>query len=60
MDFVNRLLKRHRESRLGFKGIDELKKHPWFGNVSWRKLTRKEVLPPFIPGVVSESLEYQN
>ena len=41
MDFVNKLLKRNKESRLGFNGIDELKKHEWLRNVNWRKLARK-------------------
>ena len=41
MDFVNKLLKRNKESRLGFNGIEELKKHDWLKNLNWRKLSRK-------------------
>ena len=41
MDFVNKLLKRNKESRLGFNGIEELKKHEWLKNLNWRKLARK-------------------
>ena len=52
IDFVNRLLKRNKESRLGFNGIEELKKHEWLASINWRKLSRKEILPPFIPGVL--------
>ena len=35
MDFVNWLLKRNKESRLGFKGIEEVKSHPWLVGVNW-------------------------
>lgn len=41
LDFVNRLLRRNKESRLGFNGIEELKKHEWLKSVNWRKLGRK-------------------
>ena len=41
MDFVNKLLKRNKESRLGFNGIEELKKHDWLKSINWRKLSRK-------------------
>ena len=27
--------------------------------MNWRKLARKELVPPFVPGVVTESAEYQ-
>jgi hypothetical protein len=53
MDFVNKLLKRNKESRLGYSGIEELKKHEWLRSINWRKLARKEIAPPFIPGVPS-------
>ena len=56
MDFVNRLLKRTKEQRLGYAGISEIKNHPWLKNISWTKLNKKEIMPSFIPGVVSESL----
>lgn len=41
MDFVNRLLKRNKESRLGYNGVEELKKHEWLRSLNWRKLARK-------------------
>jgi serine/threonine protein kinase len=30
---------------------DELKRHPWFKNIDWEKLNRKEITPPFKPYV---------
>jgi len=53
MNFVNKLLKRNKETRLGYNGIEELKKHEWLANINWRKLARKEIMPPFIPGIVT-------
>lgn len=41
IDFINKLLKRNKESRLGYNGIDELKKHEWLSNINWRKMNRK-------------------
>jgi serum/glucocorticoid-regulated kinase 2 len=29
MDFINKLLQRRPEQRLGFRGIQEVKDHPW-------------------------------
>lgn len=41
MDFINRLLQRKPEQRLGFNGIEEIKNHPWLVNLNWYKLSRK-------------------
>ena len=37
------------EARLGSKGTYEIKGHPWFSNVNWESLLLKEMTPPFIP-----------
>jgi hypothetical protein len=34
-DFVNRLIKRKPEHRLGNQGIAELKNHPWLCGINW-------------------------
>ena len=49
MDFINKLLKRKAEKRLGYNGIDELKNHSWMNNIDWEKLEMKKIKPPFIP-----------
>ena len=51
MDFVNKLLKRNKETRLGYNGIEELKGHPWMKSINWTKLSNKQLKPPFVPGV---------
>ena len=37
-DFTNKLLKKLPSKRLGNKGINELKEHPWFKNFDWEGL----------------------
>ena len=48
-DFINKSLIRKPENRLGYKGIDELKKHPWLKYYPWEMLYQKNLPSPFIP-----------
>ncbi|XP_042638191.1 ribosomal protein S6 kinase alpha-2 [Orycteropus afer afer] len=47
------LFKRNPCNRLGagLDGVEEIKRHPFFGTIDWNKLYRKEVKPPFKPAV---------
>ncbi|KAN0038373.1 hypothetical protein ACTA71_000548 [Dictyostelium dimigraforme] len=47
------LLTREVDKRLGTKGGGEVKQHPWFKNIDWEKLDRKEVEVHFKPKVKS-------
>ena len=47
------MLTRDPEKRLGTNGGTEVKHHPWFGDIDWEKLVRKEIDPPFKPKVKS-------
>jgi serine/threonine protein kinase len=49
MDFINKLLIRKPEKRLGYNGIEELKSHPWMKEIDWEKLALKKIEPSFIP-----------
>ena len=49
VDFINKLLIRKAEERLGYNGIYELKNHPWLSDIDWEKLKMKKVDPPFVP-----------
>lgn len=49
VDFVNRLIIRKPENRLGFKGMDEIMKHPWVKGENWNSIEKQEFSPPFIP-----------
>lgn len=44
------MLDRKPETRLG-NNIDDIMNHPWFADIDWEKLVRKEVVPPFKPTV---------
>ena len=49
-DFINKLLKRKPEHRLGSKdGIKELKEHYWLKYYPWNELENKILPGPFIP-----------
>ena len=48
-DFINRLIKRKQNERLGHGGDNEVKNHLWFKDFRWDKLYRMELKAPFIP-----------
>ena len=48
------LFEKKPEDRLGSKGAQEVKKHPWFEKISWEALLRKEVKAPFVPNLKSD------
>ncbi|XP_078261881.1 ribosomal protein S6 kinase alpha-2 isoform X1 [Rhinoraja longicauda] len=47
------LFKRNPGNRLGAgsDGVEEIKRHHFFGTIDWNKLYRKEIKPPFKPAV---------
>ena len=47
------LLTRDPAQRLGVNGADEIKRHPFFEKIDWRRLARKKIQPPFKPSVRS-------
>jgi len=49
VDICNQLLQRKEELRLGSKGIEKIKNHPWFKDLNWNDLLNKKIIPPFIP-----------
>ena len=49
IDFINKLLIRKKENRLGFKGINEVKEHPWIKYYPWTMIIDKTLPSPFIP-----------
>ena len=48
-DFINRLLMRKPEMRLGAKGVKELKEHSWLKYYPWDELMKKTLPAPFMP-----------
>lgn len=55
-NFVKGLLNRNPKHRLGaIDDAEELKRHPFFGDVDWDILTKKLITPPFKPKLKSET-----
>jgi len=49
-DFINQLLKRSPQKRLGYiGGIIELKKHAWFKDINWKDLYNGLLKAPYVP-----------
>ena len=49
VNFINELLERKKEKRLGYNGFDEIKNHPWLIDFNWEDLKNKRMQPFFIP-----------
>ena len=63
IDFVNKLLIKNPEERLGNKGFSELKLHPWLKSYDWKSTYLKKEKAPFIPPkkiICSEEIESVN
>jgi len=55
-NFVKGLLNRNPKHRLGANtDAQELKEHPFFGDIDWIALTKKQLTPPFKPKLSSET-----
>lgn len=48
-DIINKLLERKAEERLGYRGSQDIKDHPWFKDIDWAQLEAKNITPPFVP-----------
>ena len=60
VDFVNKLLDKNEENRLGYKGINDLKCHPWLKLYNWKNIYLMKEKAPFIPprGVICSEENY--
>lgn len=47
------------QDRLGSRGADEIRSHPFFESITWDKLLRREVAPPWKP-LVKDELDVTN
>jgi len=48
-DFINRLIQRRTENRLGYFGFYQIKSHPWLKDFPWQKISDKTLDAPFKP-----------
>jgi len=40
-DFIRKLTIKNKKNRLGANGVEEIKKHPWFGDLDWNDILNK-------------------
>lgn len=52
-DLLIGLLSRDPKRRLGYAGAEEIKHHPFFSQMSWKRLLMKGYIPPYKPPVTS-------
>ena len=50
-DFINRLIIRKPNNRLGVKGPDDIKSHQWFKDFKWDELKMGKMKASYIPNV---------
>ena len=55
-DIIRALLNRDPEQRLGTgpNGTQQIKNHPWFADIDWAALDRREIVPQFVPHLKNE------
>jgi len=54
-DFLTQILSKDPTKRLGANGEAEIKAHPWFQDVDWDALLRKEIPAPMVPRFAHEA-----
>ena len=54
-DIISRLLEENAAVRFGTvrRGAEDVKDHPWFGDIDWDRLESQELKPPFVPSLKS-------
>ena len=57
-DFINKLLVRKEDQRLGAKSSKAVKEHPWFQDIVWDDLLAQRVKPPFLPPNVNFIIDF--
>ncbi|KAI8096869.1 kinase-like domain-containing protein [Halteromyces radiatus] len=58
-DFLSGLLDRDPSSRLGAQGVDEIKSHPYFADISWDDVYHQRLQPPYVP-LLTSHLDFSN
>ena len=61
-ELLKRLLERNPNKRLGGGGRDaaEIKEHPYFKDVDWKKVYEKKIKPPNFVNYMDKSIKYYN
>ena len=51
-DLITKLLYRDPLTRLGVQGLIEIINHPWFSDIDFDLLYKKQIKPPFMPKII--------
>ncbi|KAJ3026084.1 UNVERIFIED_CONTAM: hypothetical protein HDU68_006224 [Siphonaria sp. JEL0065] len=54
-DLLSKMLNRDPNARLGNNGAQEIKNHPWFAEIDWKRLNARKYRPTFRPQVANSS-----
>ncbi|KAJ3023495.1 UNVERIFIED_CONTAM: hypothetical protein HDU68_008594 [Siphonaria sp. JEL0065] len=54
-DLLTKMLNRDPNARLGNNGAQEIKNHPWFAEIDWKRLNARKYRPTFRPQVANSS-----
>ena len=55
-NLINKLLEKDPGTRLGRKGLDEIKKHPFFSGISFEDLKKKKIKPHYKPTIDKDDI----
>lgn len=58
-DFINKLLQRKPNNRLGLNGPNEVKNHVWFRDYDWKALFDKTTIAPYKPDPNADNFDKQ-
>ena len=59
-NIISKFLEKDPGTRLGRKGLDEIKKHPFFSGINFDDLNKKKIKPPFRPNFSKEEKDITN
>ena len=59
-NIISKFLEKDPGTRLGRKGLDEIKKHPFFNGINFDDLNKKKIKPPFRPNFSKEEQDLTN
>ena len=56
-DLISKFLTVEPKNRIGYgsNGIEDIKKHPYFANIDWKKLEERKIKPPFVPQIQNDT-----
>lgn len=62
-EFISDILDRDPRTRLGVHGVDEIKDHVYFADISWDDIRNRSLQPPYLPPVTTttdDELDFTN